>query len=216
VRTKTRTELAVLVPTVNRAELLAPLVANIGETTGSTHRIYLVMEVEDRASIDAAVGLDPIDVIGTFGSNATAVNAGYWASDEPFLAITNDDCVFHEGWDLTALGYMSDTTHIVGINQGDGRCTSFSMVRRSYIEEHSGVYDRPNTLYHGYVSQYPDTEFAEYAQHRGVWAEAHDSLIEHMHWVFGKADANHPNYVKARETLGVDQPVFERRRAAWS
>jgi hypothetical protein len=210
------TQLAVLVPTVNRAHLLAPLVTNIHETTPTSHRIYLVMEANDLPSVAAAAGLDAESVVGGFGSNAAAVNGGYRASTEPFIAILNDDVACTPGWAETALAHMSDETHIVGINQGDGRCTSFSMVRRSYIQDHSGVFDQPDTLYHEYVSQFPDTEFAEYAQQRGVWADAPDSVVMHEHWVFGKADANDPNYVKARETFAGDQAVYQQRRAQWA
>lgn len=208
-------QLAVLVPTVNRANLLETVVENIHATTTSSHLIYLIMEETDGNSLEAAEGLDALSVIGTFGSNAAAVNAGYRASVEPYVAILNDDIACTPGWDQTALEYLSDKTHVVGLNQGDGRCTSFSIVRRSYIEQHSGVFDQPDTLYHEYVSQFPDTEFAEYAQHRGVWADAPDAIIEHLHWVFGKANPNDPNYVKARETFPADQAVYLDRRARW-
>lgn len=210
------TKLAVVVPTVNRAGMLEALVANIHAATATKHRVYLVMETDDQESIRVAERLDTIDVIGEFGSNATAVNGGYWAATEPFLALLNDDVVCHPGWDTAALAYMSDTIHIVGLNQGDGRCTSFSMIRRAFIEEHSGVFDKPNTLYHEYVSQYPDTEFSEYAKHRGVWADAPDALIEHMHWVFGKGDVNHPNYQKAIRTHDGDHAAFVERCRQWA
>lgn len=209
-------DLAVIVPTVNRADKLEPLVANIHEATATPHRVYLVMETWDQDSIEVAAGLDTVDVIGEFGSNATAVNGGYRASAEPFVALLNDDVVCHPGWDTAALGYMSDTTHIVGINQGDGRCTSFSMIRRAFIQEHSGVFDRPDTLYHPYISQFPDTEFAEYAKQRGVWADAPDALVEHMHWVFGKGDPDDVNYVKARETFTGDEAAYHERRRQWA
>jgi hypothetical protein len=209
-------DLAVLVPTVNRADLLENLVTNIHETTVTPHVIYLIIEVDDPGSWEVARHLDAVCVAGDFGSNAAAVNNGYWASTEPFVAIVNDDCRFIPGWDTIALSYMSDQVHIVGINQGDGRCQSFSMVRRAFIEKHSGVYDAPNTLYHEYASQFPDTEFAEYAQHRGVWADAPDSVIEHLHWVFGKGDPDHPNYVKARDTFAQDSAVYEERRRQWA
>ena len=210
------TRLAVLVPTVNRAHLLQPVVANIHEMTITSHRVYLIMEDDDQASIDAADGLlGAVSVIGRFGSNAAAVNAGYHASTEPHLAILNDDIRCTPAWDLAALKHFSDTIQIVGINQGDGRCSSFSIVHRAYIQEHSGVFDQPDTLYHEYVSQFPDTEFAEYAQHRGVWADAPDSIVEHEHWIFGKADPNDPNYRKARDTFSGDQDTYLHRRAQW-
>ena len=205
-------DLAVIVPTVNRADMLEALVDNIHEATKADHRIYLVMEYDDEESLEVAKSLDTVDVIGDYGSNAAAVNAGYHASEEPFVGIVNDDCWFTNGWDTAALGHLSDSVHIVGINQGDGTCKCFFMVRRSYIEKESGVYDRPNTLFHTYVSQFPDTEFAEYAQSRGVWAEALDSVVEHRHWVFGKADPNHPNYRKAVDTFPVDVAEYTRRK----
>lgn len=210
-----KAQLAVIVPTVNRADKLAPLVADIHANTQTPHRVYLVMEHWDTASIDAAKPLDTVDVIGTFGSNAAAVNGGYRASREPFVALVNDDCRFTPGWDTAALAHMSDSTHIVGINQGNGVCTSFSMVRRAFIQEHSGVFDKPDTLYHEYVSQFPDTEFAEYAKHRGVWEDAPESVIEHLHWTFGKSEMD-ANYEKAVATYGVDQPVYEERRRQWT
>ena len=210
-----KAQLAVIVPTVNRADKLAPLVADIHANTTTPHRIYLVMEHWDTDSIDAAKPLDTVDVIGSFGSNAAAVNGGYRASREPFLALVNDDCRFTPGWDTAALEHMSLTTHIVGINQGNGVCTSFSMVRRAFIQQHSGVFDKPDTLYHEYVSQFPDTEFAEYAKHRGVWEDAPESVIEHLHWTFGKSEMD-ANYEKAVATYGVDQPVYEERRRQWT
>jgi hypothetical protein len=205
-------EVAVLVPTVHRAEMLVPLAANIARTTESPHRIYFVVEKWDADSIREAKRVkDAVLVAGEFGSNARAVNGGYRASREPFLAILNDDIRCTPGWDTAALAHMSDTTHIVGINQGNGQCQSFSMVRRAYIQEHSGVFDEPDTLYHEYLSQYPDTEFAQYAQRRGVWEDAPDAVIQHLHWTFGLSDGNHPNYVKARDTFAVDHQAYTQR-----
>lgn len=206
---------AVIVPTLGRPDKLAPLVENIAEATDSPHRIYFVMEAHDRDSIDVAAGLDSIDVIGDFGSCAAAVNAGYQACDEEFFAVANDDCRFHAGWDTAALAHMSESTHIVGLNDGSGDCKCFSIARRSYIAEHSGVFDKPDTVYHPYQSQCCDTEFAFYAQLRGVWADAHDAVCEHVHWRFGKADRNHPNYLKAQETNAADLAEYNRRRELW-
>lgn len=208
--------IAIICPTLGRPEKLEALVENVHAATSSPHTIYLVMETSDRASIAASEGLDTIDVLGSFGSCAKAVNGGYAASEEPFFAVINDDCKLHPGWDTNALARMSEETHIVGLNDGSGDCKCFTLARRSYIEAHSGVYDHPNAVYHdGYVSQCVDTEFAFYAQLRGVWADAPDALCEHIHWRFGKADPNHPNYVKARETNQRDIAEYARRKSEW-
>jgi len=207
--------IAVVVPTVHRADMLAALVTNIHEATTVVHSIYLVMEYDDTDSIDAAKGLQTVDVLGKFGSCSVAVNAGYRASTEPFVAIVNDDCVFHPGWDVAALRYFNDAVHIVGMNDGFGDCKCFPMVRRSFIEEHSGVYDKPNTIFHTYKSQGPDTEFAFYAMLRGVWADAPDAVVEHVNWRTGRADPNHPNYLKARDTINDDLAEYNRRWPHW-
>jgi hypothetical protein len=199
------TPIAVIVPTVNRADMLEALVANIHDTAESDHRVYLVMERTDKPTLQVSKTLDAISVIGTYGSCSKAVNAGYRASDEPFAAVTNDDCVFHPGWDTAALRYFSDRVHIVGMNDGTGDCKCFPMVRRSFIEQHSGVFDQPNTIFHTYKSQGPDTEFAFYAMLRGVWADAYDAVVEHRRIVTDKA----------RDAVTDDLAEYNRRWPLW-
>ncbi len=207
--------IAIVVPSVNRADKLAPLVENIHQATANEHEIYLIIERTDVASIKAAIGLDATQVIGTFGAFAKAANHGYRMSTEPFIMFGNDDCVWRDGWDTAALTHFSDTTHIVGLDDGHGDCKCFQIVRRSYIEQHSGVFDKPNIVYHEYQSQCPDTELAFYAQFRAVWGEAPEATIEHRHWRFGQADRDHPNYHKVAETIADDLAEYERRRELW-
>jgi hypothetical protein len=207
--------IAVIVPTVHRAEALAPLVDNIHEATANEHRIYLVMEHDDDASIAAAADLDACSVIGDYGSVTIAMNAGYAASVEPFAVLVNDDVTFMAGWDAYALAYFSKRVHIVGVNDGMGDTKSFIVVRRAFIEEFSGVFDAPNLIFHpGYVSQGPDTELAFYAMLRGVWADAPDAVIEHRNWRNG-GDAEHPNYLKARKAVLTDLDTYNRRWPLW-
>lgn len=205
----------VILPTLGRPDKLAALTDNVHASTRSPHSLIFVVEVDDWASQEAIEPLDSRALVGTYGSCAAAVNAGYRASSSEFFAIANDDCRFEEGWDEAALAYFSDTVHIVGLNDGSGDCKCFQIARRSFIEEHSGVYDKPDTVYHTYTSQCCDTEFAFYAQKRGVWADAPDAVVEHEHWRFGKADPNHPNYEKARASNAADLATYAARRREW-
>jgi glycosyltransferase involved in cell wall biosynthesis len=200
--------IAILIPTLGRAEMLPALVANIHAATTTAHRIYLVIESDDRATLDASKELDTVDVIGKFGSCSIAMNAGYKASTEPFVFIANDDCVFHKGWDTAALAHMGGQVQIVGVNDGNGDCLCFSLVRRSFIEEHSGVFDKPDTLFHTYLSQGPDTEFAFYAMLRGVWDAAPEALVQHCRI---EADL----HLKARSTITSDLEEYLRRWKQW-
>lgn len=206
--------LAILCPTLNRADVLPGLVEQIRENTSTPHRIYFGMEAHDRESFDAVKGLDVWAVQGRFGSCAAAYNALFEFSTEPFCFLANDDLEFPQGWELPALA-MLEKHPIVGVNEGHGRMTCFSMVRRDFILEESGVFDKPGTLVHPYKSQYVDTELAEYAKARGVWGEAHDGGVIHRHHDFGDADPTHPNYLKARATLDEDRATFQERRPLW-
>lgn len=208
-------KLAILIPTYLRAEQLPPLIDNIRVTTAVPYHVYLIMEAHDQDSIRTSMSFDTTDVIGKFGSCSLAMNTGFIASREEFVFTGNDDLRFHHGWAEAALAKMDDDHHIVGTNDGSGDCKCFAVARRSYIEEHSGVYDRPGTLWHTYKSQGPDTEFAHYAMLRGVWAEAPDAVTEHVHHRWGKADPDHPNYQKARDTVEDDLAEYRRRRAVW-
>lgn len=209
-------DIAVLIPTYLRAEKIGPLAENIAAVTETPHRIYFIAEYGDEPTRDALETVDAVSVFGDFGSCARAMNMGYQASTEPFLHTGNDDLEYQEGWDIAALTALEDETkHICGTNDSHGRMTCFAFVRRSYIEQHSGVFDKPNTLYHEYASQYVDTEFADYARARGVWTEARDSVTKHLHHDFGDADPGHPNYEKARAHLEADHALYRERKPQW-
>lgn len=208
--------LAVLCPTVNRADKLEALADNLRDNTETACRLYLIGEHWDKDTVEATNRIDDcFPVFGDFGSCAAAYNAGFEASTEPYVFLANDDLEFPEGWELPALRMIQAGTPIVGVNEGHNRMTCFSMVERAFIEDFSGVYDVPGQLVHPYTSQYVDTELAEYAKHRGVWGEAVEGGVIHRHWEWGEADRNHPNYLKAQSTVDEDRRTFERRRVEW-
>lgn len=207
--------LAVICPTVNRADKLEALAADLEANTETPYRLYLIGEHWDQETVEVSNRIDCYQVFGDFGSCAAAYNAGFEASSEPYVFLANDDLSFPKGWELPALRMIQSGTPIVGVNEGHGRMTCFSMVERAFIEDHSGVFDKPGTLVHPYKSQYVDTELAEYAKHRGVWGEAVEGGVIHRHHEFGEADPNHPNYVKARSTVSEDSETYRQRQAAW-
>jgi hypothetical protein len=210
--------LSILIPTVHRADKLQGILDNAHDATTVPHTVYFIAEVSDEATKQALKDLDGdhVAVIGDFGSCAKAMNVGFEASAEPFAFTGNDDLCFHSGWDTAAIDQLEQTgLAACGTNDGNGRMTCFAMVRRSYIDSHSGVFDQPSTLYHPYQSQYVDTEFADYMKARGQWTEAPDSLTEHLHWEFGKADASHQNYQKAKATCSADEAIYRTRRPLW-
>lgn len=208
-------ELAVLIPTLGRAERLLGLLENIHAVTQTPHEVYFIAEKGDPETVKTLLDSSAVLIHGSYGSCAKAMNEGYRISTEPYVFTGNDDLRFHEGWDTAALEALEDGKHVCGTNDGNNRMTCFALVRRSFIESQSGVFDKPDTLWHEYQSQYCDTELADYAQHRGVWTEAPESLTEHLHWEFGKGDRDHPNYVKGRALCEADHRTFVERRKRW-
>jgi hypothetical protein len=49
---------------------------------------------------------------------------------------------------------------------------------------------------------------------RGVWSDAPDAVVEHRNWRVG-ADPDHPNYLKARDTISADLEEYNRRWPLW-
>lgn len=207
-------ELDIICPTLRRDDKLEALAKQVAENTITPHRLTFVAEDYDEPTIEQLERLGCEYIAGDYGGCAAAYNAGFDATHATAVFLANDDLEFPKGWELPALEVLEEFP-IVGVNEGHGRMTCFSMVRRSYIYQHSGVYDEPATLVHPYKSQYVDTELAEYAKHRGVWGEARQGGVIHRHHDFGDADPNHPNYIKARSTLFEDQATYERRSMEW-
>jgi len=212
--------LSIVIPTLGRAHLLEQLATQIAANTQADHHLYLMVEFSDSDSIAVGEALQAPGTIcvGLFGSCAAGYNAGYDISTEPYIFLGNDDLEFPPDWDVPPLALLEAEPEIgvVGVQDGHDRMTCFSMVRRSFIEEQSGVYDKPATLVHEYTSQFVDTELAEYAQHRGVWKACHAGGVIHRHPDFGDSDdPNHPNYLKTKQTWAEDEATFEARKAEW-
>jgi glycosyltransferase involved in cell wall biosynthesis len=209
-------EIAVIVPTINRARLLPGLIDSIHIHTKHAYIIYIVVESCDPESLTTLEGRDCVPLVGDYGSYTVAANAGVDWTTEPYFIVANDDVLFGPGWDEAALAHMHDPIRVVGINQGNGRTDCFFLVDRRYLSEQSGVIDEPGRFYHdGYWSQFCDTEFCEVAKARGVWADAPDALIEHRHWTLGKSDMDE-NYQVAVASVPHDQDLYESRRGMWA
>ena len=95
-------EIAIVIPTMGRARLLFPLVWNIAKTTpAGIFQIYFVVNMDDSDDVSTrCIGMDgPVQMVLTEKHGyPKAVNVGVRASDEPLIAIVNDDVKFHDGW----------------------------------------------------------------------------------------------------------------------
>lgn len=208
----------IAVPTFHRPEKLQAIVDNIHENTTLTHEIYFVVEPDDTASINAAVATKESVLINKYPGNHTgAANTAYEEMKAPFFIIANDDFNFHKNWDTEAIKEFDDpNVGVVGVNDGQSSgYTAITVVRRKYIDEQSGCMDVPGVLYFpGYNHNYVDTEFSQTAMKRNAFRACPSSVVEHMHWAFGKNKID-ATYDKSNATARADSDTFQSRQHLW-
>lgn len=215
----------VLVPVLRRPGNVVPLIESLTENTRTPCRILFLCTRGDRAEIDAvtAAGADLLEIQPQKrGDYAKKINAGYRHSSEPFLFLGADDLRFHPGWLDRALDAMTDPAiGVVGTNDlGNSRViagehATHSLVRRTYVDEH-GTIDEPGKILHeGYPHEFVDDEFVQTARRRGAFVSCSDSVVEHLHPLWGKAptdelyDAHHRRMLAGRR-------IFQRRHRLWT
>jgi glycosyltransferase involved in cell wall biosynthesis len=210
-------ETAVIVPAMrwkNAERFMASLRASTGLATAYA--------VADRARMEGqaaeawrAAGATVIDADAhTF---AERMNAGYQATSEPWLFVVGDDVQFHPGWLDQAQARAGDQFHVVGTNDlGNPRVmagghATHMLVRRSYVDEIGASWDGPKVLAHeGYRHWFVDDEIVTAAKQRGVWVMALESVVEHLHPLFGKGEPD-DIYKIGESHAAQDRETFDRR-----
>lgn len=220
----------IVVPVLGRPHRVAPLIEDIEEATPEPHRILFVADaVGDQEEIEALeeAGAEYITVYDR-RCYAAKCNAAYRASDEPLILTAADDLHFHPGWLPAATEKLSDQIHVVGTNDLGNQLTmsgthsTHTLWTRWYIDNEGildmvdgRVVDVPGFIYYEeYPHEYCDDESIGTAKARKRYAHAPDSIIEHMHHAWGKAE-NDATYLKARRIRHVGRRIYIRRRNMW-
>jgi len=214
----------ILVPVLARPHRVEPLLASIWEATPEPHRVLFVAGRNDREELAAirSAGADVLVVDCT--PYPQRINAGYRASDDPWLFLAADDVVFHVGWLGEALrAAEAACADVVGTNDlGNERTvagthSTHTLVRRSYCDDPGGAWGQPGTVLHeGYRHWYCDDELVQVAQARGVWAHAGRSVVEHLHPYHGKGDGMDHTYRLGERRKTADAREFQRRLRLWT
>lgn len=217
-------DLVLIIPMLRRAHLVERLVESITEATPCDHRILFVATQRDDEVIAAVerTGCD-LEVIGrnTVGDYAKKINTGYRKSTEPYLFLGAIDLHFHEGWFEAAVRHFADpSVGVVGTQDlANGRViagahSTHSLVSRRYIDQFGTIDKRGMVLYEGYPHEYVDDEFIETARFRGAFRFEHDSIVEHLHPIVGKAPMD-DLYADERRRMRIGAPIFRKRSKLW-
>lgn len=226
------TSVVIVVPVLGRPERVRPLVESAeAATRGHDVCVFFVVSPSDeleRGEIRNVMRSSPIvnalDVEWEPGraDYARKINAGFAVTEEEFVFLGADDLRFHDGWLDKALDVHAATgACVIGTNDDgnpavkSGRHATHSLVHRDYGA--CGTIDEPDSgklLCDLYDHNWVDNEFVATAHHRGAFAMALDSHVEHEHphWGKGTDDAT---YRKGQARFAEDRALFQRRSRLW-
>jgi len=204
---------AILVPTLGRADALGPLLQNLRQVTEFRYRVYFVVDREDhetRHALEAMPGFDFVTVVcdGTFPEKT---NAGYRASTEELVAPLEAVLPhFEAGWQVVGTYDCTPATE-------EGWHATMPILRRSYIEDPGAVWGEPGKVfYERFHHSFVETELWQLALHRDVAIFERESVIEHRHPVWGTREADETDAKGNGRNWDADEALFVRRKEQWS
>lgn len=219
--------IVIAIPVLNRPHRVEPLIDSIEHATPETHRTIFVVSPGDDDEITAIekAGAELIctPVAYDSGDYAKKINLAHRATWEPLLFLGADDLLFHEGWFERAYEKLIERpgVGVVGTNDlGNRRVTAgqhatHSVVSREYVDTRGTIDEPRKVLHEGYRHNWVDTEFVQTAQHRGAFIAAHDSVVEHLHPHWGKAELD-STYEHGLAGFERDRRVFLGRQHLWT
>ncbi len=206
---------AILVPVLARPGNVKPLLESIRASTPDPCRVLFICDPGDRPQQDA-IAMEGGWMLSPGGTYSAKIRLGVEATDERFLFLGADDLTFMPGWLEAARAAMTGGVQVVGVNDCRPRnwetATHF-LVTREYALLPT-IDGGPGPL-HPYMHNFTDRELIETAKHRGVYAYAPRSRVEHRHHLDGRAPHD-ATYAKGQATFRRDQRLFMRRARLWT
>lgn len=206
---------AVIVPVLRRPASAQRFMDSF-KLTNSDACVYAVADSDDYETIQAWRDNDATVLITDRGSRfGQKANYGFEGTSEPWLLFVGDDVVFHEGWLDAALTAAGDSYNVVSTNdlgRDDlDRLAIHPFMRRSYIENVGSSWDGPGVVAHeGYTHWQVDVEWSQVARDRNTLTYASDCVIEHMHPLWGKGEAD-DTYRLGQRNARRDRALYDSR-----
>lgn len=229
-------DVAILIPVLGRPERALPVALSaLASEAASTLELVFLCSPGDIIQINAceracvlADGTETArasTVVVPFprlrGDFARKQNLGLHITDAPYVFCGADDLVFHPGWADAAISVVleQDVCFVATNDLGNptvmaGTHATHPLVCRDYAVE-CGTIDTPGLIYHeGYWHQYVDNEATGTAKYRECFGFAKDSVVEHMHPIWGKAERDE-TYRIGDEHRNEDRDLWRARRSMW-
>ena len=213
-------QVAILVPVLNRPHRVAPLIESIEESTDAPHRT--IFAASDQPTIDELdrLGADYItDDGGNDGTYPKRINRLFNATTESYVFTGADDLAFRANWFENAMRVMETLIHnsgVVAINDLHNMAGTHFLISRGYINEFGGSADCVGqVLCEAYLHTYCDDELRAVAKSRDRFAFAQQSIVEHLHVGAGKSPMDE-TYRIGEATMSQGFEVFQSRGHLWN
>lgn len=219
----------ILIPCLGRPESIERLLKNVNEASYyQTNIAHFIVSHSDREVLRACVaaGVDPIVATWEPGhaDYARKMNLGYRSTEQEWLLMGASDIFFHQRWDYHAL-FCATRTGARAVGTADlgnpeaargRRFSTHSLVARSYVDELGTIEDGPGQmLSEVYDHNWVDREFGETAIMRKEWCYCKSSVVEHMHFHWGKGTGDDLTYRKGMRRFQQDRRLYLARRHLW-
>lgn len=213
--------IAVLIPTLGRAHNIKRVIDDL-EPTAPRNLIdpIFIVEEHDTPTRQAIEAIQRTYIINKRSpSYSGAINTAVEETTHEHLFVASDDLHFHNDWHVPLLEFAANFG-LVGTNDLhnhdvlSGTHATHYLVTREYAEQ--GTIDNSAPLLHeGYTHNYCDTEAVATAKFRGQFRPCLDSIVEHLHWVWGLANID-DTYNKGSLYMQQDQALFTNRSHLWT
>lgn len=204
----------IIIPTLNRANKIEPLLQNLLDVTKVPFLVTFAMETGDELSMQTRRRSHIWSnwEVGNFNSYTIAFNTAFWKTNHKYVFMGSDDIEFMPGWDKAAQVMEDDEkVHVVGMNSSgalDDRHHLQFLMRRSYINQHSLVEGLPNHVFYPYHHNFCDTELYYTALNRGVFKACPEAVVLHHR----PADDIDETYKKSSRTAELDRATYNSRK----
>jgi hypothetical protein len=217
-------DLVILVPMLGRPHHVPPLLDSTGRTVPGA-RVLFVVSPHDTAVHQAVAAADGEMLTVPYkprGDYARKINAGYRYTSQPLIFTGASDLRFHAGWFEAACAQLSRPgVGVVGTNDlgsprvVQGQHSTHSLVTRAYADKY-GTIDCPGAiLCEQYIHEFVDDELVGTAKHRGAFAFAADSHVEHLHPNWRPDIPMDRLYAQQSRRMAASRQLYARRRRLW-
>lgn len=221
------TELAVLVPVLNRPANAGPLAlnwSNDGRPDDDDWSVlYFLVNGHDRDELEAVIEaseyaeVDYLVVPDDCVTWPQKINYGAANLPADWYLLAADDIRFTPGWwDATARLRKNKRVGVIGTNDlgnprvAAGQLVIHPLVRATYIRDY-GTVDEPGKVVHdGYHHWCCDDELLWTAKSRDAYVYCADAVIEHLHPYWGKGEMD-ATYAKGEANADADMALWRER-----